>query len=169
MNKFVTLTAALATMTAFSVHAQEGTNSSTSTDGITTDPTELADPALNSPAQAGDTPMVDSTTTAAPMASATDGYTMYSGTPVLATDLQNANIYTESGQVVGGVTQVMASDDGSANQLIFDVGQYMGADSKVVAVPVTDVQVYTSADGSEYRIILPMTEAQIQGLPEYAN
>ncbi|TKA96609.1 hypothetical protein FAZ78_10585 [Cereibacter changlensis] len=189
MNKFVTLTAALATMTAFSVHAQdsgstdgsdsgdsasESQEDSTSesqeggdngTDGITTDPTELADPALNSPAEAADTPMVDSTTTAS--TSPTEGYTVYSGTPVMASSLQNVNIYTTEGQVVGAVSQVVSGADGSASQIVFDVGQYMGADSKMVAVPVGDIELYNNADSSEYRIVLPMSEAEIQSMPEY--
>lgn len=196
MNKFVTLTAALATMTAFSVHAQDsgstdgsdsgdsasesqendsndGSNAqeggsgdgSTTTDGITADPTELTDPALNSPAEAADTPMVDSTTTAS--TSPTEGYTAYSGTPVMASSLQNVNIYTTEGQVVGAVSQVVSGADGSASQIVFDVGQYMGADSKMVAVPVGDIELYNNADSSEYRIVLPMSEAEIQSMPEY--
>lgn len=181
MNKFVTLTAALATMTAFSVHAQD--NGSTdgsdtgdsasesqesdndSTDGITTDPTELADPALNSPAEAANTPMVDSTTTTS--TTPTDGYARYSGTPVMASSLQNVNIYTTEGQVVGAVSQVVSGADGSASQIVFDVGQYMGADSKMVAVPVSQIELYNNADSSEYRIVLPMSEAEIQSMPEY--
>lgn len=206
MNKIITLTAALATISAFTVpvYAQgantPGTtdsttdagnppsgesndsttdagnppsgspendaNGSTTTDGQTTTPTDLADPAVNNPAEASSTPTTDGSMTM----EAPEGFTAQTtGTPILASSLQNANIYTTSGQVVGAASQIVSGADGSASQIIFDVGQYMGADTKIVAVPVTDVQVYTSADNSEYRIILPMSEAEIQALPPYAN
>ncbi|MCA0205239.1 MAG: photosystem reaction center protein H [Proteobacteria bacterium] len=56
---------------------------------------------------------------------------------------------------------------GELSHAILDVGGFLGIGEHRVAVPVSDLQVYRSAD--EVRIYLPWTQEQLESLPEYVE
>ncbi|MGP3696328.1 PRC-barrel domain-containing protein [Rhodobacter sp. NSM] len=96
-----------------------------------------------------------------------EGFTMYSGEPMTAEDLQDAAVYSMNDESVSGISDFVLAEDGKIEQVIFDVGGFLGIGARNVAVPFEDLQIYTNADQSEVRVYLPMSREELEALPEY--
>ncbi|WP_248633236.1 PRC-barrel domain-containing protein [Cereibacter changlensis] len=98
-----------------------------------------------------------------------EGYTLYSGEPMTAEDLQDAAVYASDDSSVSNISDFVLAEDGAITQVIFDVGGFLGIGARNVAVPFEDLQIYTNADATDLRVYLPMTKEEMEGLPEYTE
>ena len=179
MKKMIALSAILATSTALSALAQDaatttpppaaGTTTDTAPDtmpdtGTTMDPGTTG---RTVPPTATDTaPMGSDTTTTAEM-QVPEGFTLYTCTPMTAEDLRDAEVYSMNDESVSSISDLVLADDGKIDQVVFDVGGFLGIGARNVAVPFEDLRIYTDADNSDVRIHVPMTRDELEALPEY--
>ncbi|WP_420023682.1 PRC-barrel domain-containing protein [Cereibacter azotoformans] len=96
-----------------------------------------------------------------------EGFTLYSGEPMTAENLQNANVYSMNDESVSSISDFVVAEDGKIEQVIFDVGGFLGIGARNVALPFEDLQIYTNEDQSDVRVYVPMTREELESLPEY--
>jgi hypothetical protein len=72
--------------------------------------------------------------------------------------LTNAKIYDQKGVIIGFVDKVILDSGGKAVELRVDVGNYLGMDTKMVAMMVGDFKF----DTGHKTLITNLTNAQIQ-------
>ncbi|ABA78828.2 PRC-barrel domain containing protein [Rhodobacter sphaeroides] len=185
MKKVIALSALLASTTAYAALAQDATT----TPDATTPPaatTETTPPATGMDATGTDT-MAPAAGDTAPAATdgatgtgmtGTDtgmaegmqipeGYTAYAGEPMTAEDLQDADVYSMNDESVSDISDFVLAEDGKVEQVIFDVGGFLGIGARNVAVPFEDLKIYTNEDQSDVRVYVPMSREELEALPEY--
>lgn len=148
--------------------ADTGTSTMPSTDMEATPPATDTDA---TDTMAPDT-MAPTDSAAAPMGGdmqVPEGYTLYSGEPMTAENLQDAAVYASDDSSVGNISDFVLAEDGSITQVIFDVGGFLGIGARNVAVPFEELQIYTNADATDMRVYLPMTKEELEALPEYTE
>lgn len=114
-----------------------------------------------------------------------------SGETDLTPDADGTDIDTANDTATGSTTTDMAEDTGEAiddlaatgsveadtgesvdmaggriTHVVLDVGGFLGIGAHTVAVPLDELQVFRD-EGSDVRVYLPWTEAQLEALPEY--
>ena len=82
--------------------------------------------------------------------------------------LTGADVYGTNEEEVGDVGELILSDDGQIQQVIIDVGGFLGLGEKQVALPLSDVQILRSEDG-DVRVYTNYTEEELDAMPEYEN
>ncbi|WP_145109541.1 PRC-barrel domain-containing protein [Cereibacter sediminicola] len=96
-----------------------------------------------------------------------EGFTLYSGEPMTAENLQDADVYSMNDESVSSISDFVVAQDGKIEQVIFDVGGFLGIGARNVALPFEDLQIYTNEDQSDVRVYVPMTREELESLPEY--
>jgi len=82
-------------------------------------------------------------------------------TPLEATDLKGKDVYDAAGKKVGSINDVIPPS-GQARDVVVSVGGILGIGSKKILVPASDIE-----RGNEGRLVIAMTEEQLDKLPEY--
>lgn len=104
------------------------------------------------------------TTGAAP---AMNGYSEMAEQDRTAENLLGADVYGGDGDNIGSVDDVVMSDDGTMTHLILDIGGFLGLGSHTIALEAGAVDImWHDADG-DVRVDAPMTQEQLENLPEY--
>ncbi len=78
-------------------------------------------------------------------------------------ELTDARVYTESGDPVGELDDVLMAQDDETIAISLDVGGFLGVGEKDVLVPADKLS--AQADGLK----LDMSKAEIDALPEYKD
>lgn len=156
----------------------------TATDGTATDGMDTG----TTDAPAGDMPATDTGTAgtadddARLTISPPEGYAEQD--VVLTTDnLEGATVYDVDGDDIGEVHGLIfangtstfsegadgtADDTAEISHAILDIGGWLGIGQHRVAIPLSDLVVYTNNDDAEdVRIYLPRTQEQLEALPEF--
>ena len=81
-------------------------------------------------------------------------------------DLKGTRVYGNDDESVGEISDLVVSPDGRVNELVLDVGGFLGLGEKPVAVDMRSMQFMRAEDGA-LRIYIDATEEQLSGLPEY--
>jgi sporulation protein YlmC with PRC-barrel domain len=100
-------------------------------------------------------PMGRSTATAASL-SATNG---------LVSNIYKANVYDNSENKIGDVTDLVFDNEGNITTAVIGVGGVLGAGQKEVAIPLNELKM-TSRDGKEW-LILNRTKDDLKNAPGY--
>lgn len=103
-------------------------------------------------------------TAAAP---AMDGYTEMTEQDRTAENLLGADVYGGEGDNIATVDDVVLADDGAMTHLIMDVGGFLGLASHTIALEVADVDIMWNDEDGDVRVSVPMTQEQLESLPEY--
>jgi len=82
-------------------------------------------------------------------------------TPFEATDLKGKDVYDAAGKKVGSIDDVIPQT-GQARDAVLSVGGILGIGAKKVLVPASDIE-----RGNEGRLVVSMTQEQLDKLPEY--
>jgi len=98
-----------------------------------------------------------------------EGYADADRAVLTAEDLQDANVYDATNADIASVSEVLLTADGQIDQVIVDVGGFLGMGAKPVAIPFDSLTLWQNADNSDLRIYLPMTREQLEALPDYAG
>jgi sporulation protein YlmC with PRC-barrel domain len=78
-----------------------------------------------------------------------------------SSDLKGKNVYDPAGKKVGSIDEVVPTQ-GQPRDAVVAVGGILGIGTKKVLIPATDIE--RSQDG---RLVIAMSENQIEKLPEY--
>ncbi|MCE6961667.1 PRC-barrel domain-containing protein [Cereibacter sphaeroides] len=185
MKKMIALSALLASTTAFAALAQDattpGTTPTSPATGTDTGTTTTPAPDATTPGtMTGD----DAATTTPPATTGTgmtgtdtavggegmqvpEGFSLYAGEPMTAEDLQDADVFSMNDESVSNISDFVLAEDGKIEQVIFDVGGFLGIGARNVAVPFEDLKIYTNQDQSDVRVYVPMSRDELEALPEY--
>ncbi|ACM00848.1 PRC-barrel domain-containing protein [Cereibacter sphaeroides] len=188
MKKVIALSALLASTTAYAALAQDATTTpdattppaatdtttpstdmnSTGTDTMAPATTDGATgTGMTGSEPAATTGMTGTDTGMAEGMQIPEGYTAYAGEPMTAEDLQDADVYSMNDESVSDISDFVLAEDGKVEQVIFDVGGFLGIGARNVAVPFEDLKIYTNDDQSDVRVYVPMSREELEALPEY--
>lgn len=134
------------------------------TDGTTPDATmpEAGMPDTGTAAPDTGSAMTEST---APM-TPPEGYEPVMTEQVTSEMLMDVTVYDSEESSVGDISAVMP-ETGMPEQVIVDVGGFLGIGAKPVALNVSELTVFKQTDGEEVRAYTMMTEDEIEALPEH--
>ncbi len=96
-----------------------------------------------------------------------EGYASFGGADLTAESLQGATVYDEQDANVGEVGELILSEDGQIEQMVVDVGGFLGMGEKPVALSLDQVQILRQTEGGEVRVYVSMTKEELEALPDY--
>jgi sporulation protein YlmC with PRC-barrel domain len=82
-----------------------------------------------------------------------------------ASDIYKADVYDNSENKIGVVTDLIMDNSGNVTTAVVGVGGFLGAGKKDVAVPFKDLKV-ASRDGKDW-LVLNQTEEDLKAAPAY--
>ncbi|MGH6839509.1 MAG: PRC-barrel domain-containing protein [Methylocella sp.] len=83
----------------------------------------------------------------------------------LASDIYKADVYDNSEDKIGTVTDLILDNTGTVTTAVVSVGGFLGVGAKDVAVPFNALKV-TSRDGKDW-LVLNETKDQLKAMPAY--
>lgn len=101
-------------------------------------------------------------------AEAPEGYVAIDSAPT-ADMLIGADVHDAHGETIGQVEDVVIGSDDTVTHLVLDIGGFLGIGSHTVALEMDEAQFYHNADDESLRVHVPMTQEQLETLPEYQS
>ncbi|SDO71650.1 PRC-barrel domain-containing protein [Lutimaribacter pacificus] len=98
-----------------------------------------------------------------------DGYRDAEESDLTAERLTGAKVYGSAEDWVGEVSDIVLASDGSVEAVVIDVGGFLGIGEKPVALRLSDIDILRSETGEDVRVHVPMTEEELDGMPEYTE
>jgi len=83
--------------------------------------------------------------------------------------LTGATAYTREGEDIGAVEELLLDADGKATHVVMDVGGFLGIGSRMVAIEIEQVEIMWNDADNNVRVLVPMTEDELNALPEYQD
>jgi sporulation protein YlmC with PRC-barrel domain len=83
----------------------------------------------------------------------------------LASDIYKADVYDNSENKIGNITDLVLDSDGKVTTAVIGVGGVLGAGQKDVAVPFKDLKI-SSRDGKDW-LVLDRTKDDLKNAPAY--
>lgn len=135
-------------------------------DEITTE-TAMSDTTAAEDAVTGDAPVAGAEETA--MGMEREGY-MVAGPEALTADaLTGTAVYDAEDEWIGDVSELVLSDAGEIEQVVIDVGGFLGIGEKPVALAYDEIDILQTEDGDDLRVFVSMTEDELEAMPTYSN
>lgn len=98
-----------------------------------------------------------------------DGY-VEAGRAELTTEMMTgARVYDTNDADIGEVSQLMVSDDGMIDNVIIDVGGFLGLGEKPIAVSFDELRILRTDDGTDIRVYIDATEYQLEEQPAFSG
>ena len=82
-------------------------------------------------------------------------------------DLEGTTVYGANDENVGEIDALVIGDDGTVNEVIINVGGFLGLGEKSVAVTFDELQILQETDGDDLRIYIDSTEESLEAQPEF--
>ncbi|WP_138934436.1 PRC-barrel domain-containing protein [Roseovarius arcticus] len=82
-------------------------------------------------------------------------------------DLEGAVVYGANDENVGEIDSLIIGDDGTINEVVINVGGFLGLGEKPVAVTFDELQILQETDGDDLRIYIDSTEERLEAQPEF--
>jgi hypothetical protein len=95
-----------------------------------------------------------------------EGYETMPAGDLTAEELTGARVYGAGDEDVGEVDELILSDDGSIQQVVLDVGGFLGMGEHHVAVTMDELQIMR-CEGDDIRVYIEATQEQLEAQPEY--
>jgi PRC-barrel domain len=99
---------------------------------------------------------------AAPM----EGYASVDVAGITGDQLRGVRVYGPNEEDLGEISEVVLTEAGAPNQVIVDVGGFLGIGEKPVALDMTALQLVQSSDGGDLRAYVRMTQEELESLPK---
>ncbi len=97
---------------------------------------------------------------------APEGYETMAQDQRTADALNGADVYDGENQQIGTV-QDLVLDGNEVSHLVLDIGGFLGLGEHRVALPVQEVDILWSDQDNDVRVQVPMTQDQLEQLPEH--
>ncbi|MEM7545059.1 MAG: PRC-barrel domain-containing protein [Pseudomonadota bacterium] len=88
-------------------------------------------------------------------------------TDVSPEELETAEVFDANDEPVSGVSDVVVTDTGVVEDVVFKVGGFLGFGAKSVAVPVEEVQIMRDPAGEELRVYVNAAKDELKELPAF--
>lgn len=95
-----------------------------------------------------------------------EGYQMVERDQLTSEDLTGMRVYGVNGEDVGEVNSILMTDDGAVDQLILDIGGFIGLGEHQIAV-TPDELTFARRDGADLNIYIDATQDALEAQPEY--
>jgi len=95
------------------------------------------------------------------------GYEVLSAEERTADRLLGADVYGREGDSIATVDDLVLGDDGSVTHAVMDVGGFLGMGEHTVALEIDDIDILWNDEDGNVRVQLPMTQEEMESLPEY--
>ena len=94
-----------------------------------------------------------------------EGFAMIPANEIAVTDLEGSTVYGINDERIGDIGDIMVSDQGQIQEVIVEVGGFLGIGEKPVAIPFDQMSVLRSEAG-EVRVFIEATEEQLESMQE---
>lgn len=98
-----------------------------------------------------------------------EGFTAVDRVELTSETLTGARVYDISDEDVGEVSTLLLSDDGMIDQVILDIGGFLGLGEHQVAVTFDELRILRSDDGDEFRVYIDASKESLEEQPAYAG
>lgn len=99
---------------------------------------------------------------------ARDGYARAEPVDLTAETLTGARVYDVNDDDIGEVSDLVLADDGSTiENVVIDVGGFLGIGEKRVAVTFDELSILRSSDGGSIRVYIDATQEALEAQPAY--
>lgn len=97
-----------------------------------------------------------------------EGYQSVDPVELTADNLTGARVYDANDEDIGEVDELLLNSEGnSIDQVVVDVGGFLGLGEHAVAVTVEELHIMRAEDGSELRVYMDATQEELEAQPEY--
>lgn len=96
-----------------------------------------------------------------------DGYAMADRAELSSGTLTGARVYDINDDDIGEVSTLLLSDDGMVDQVILDIGGFLGLGEHQVAVTFDELRILRSDDGDDFRVYIDASQESLEAQPEY--
>ena len=110
-------------------------------------------------------PMVERPRLSAPLFEQ-DGYTMVERDQLTSEELTGMRVYGVNGEDVGEVNSIVMTDDGQVDQLILDIGGFIGLGEHQIAVTPEELT-FARDESTGLNIYIDATQETLEAQPEY--
>lgn len=94
-----------------------------------------------------------------------DGYVAADMTMMTSETLTGAAVYDQNDESIGEISNLVLAADGQVQQVIVDVGGFLGIGEKPVAIDIAQMEILQADGGTDIRIYVPMTREELEALP----
>lgn len=96
-----------------------------------------------------------------------EGYKVAEMTELTADKLQGARVYGPKDEDVGEINRLVLDDAGKIQRVVLDVGGFLGVGERQIAVTLDELHIVRTDDGSDFRVYIDATQANLKAQPEY--
>jgi sporulation protein YlmC with PRC-barrel domain len=148
--------------------ATEGTTTVTTTEGGTEEMAATEQPATEATTEGevANTEMTSAETTGRTPVER-EGFVTAAAEAMTAETLQGAAVYDANDERVGEVGEIVLSPEGQVQQLVIDVGGFLGIGEKPVAMEMSSLDILQQDGGDEIRVYVSQTEEELEAMPRY--
>ena len=83
-----------------------------------------------------------------------------------AEDIEGSYVYGPNEENIGDIGELVMGTDGQIDQVVIDVGGFLGIGEKPVAIPFDELQ-FRQEEGADLWISVPYTQEELEGLEEW--
>lgn len=97
-----------------------------------------------------------------------EGFAMVAANEIELTDLEGSTVYGINDERIGDIGEIMVDDQGMIQEVVVEVGGFLGIGEKPVAIPFDQMSVLRSEAG-EVRVFIEATEEELESMQEVAE
>ncbi|GAD54460.1 PRC-barrel domain-containing protein [Limimaricola cinnabarinus] len=92
-----------------------------------------------------------------------EGFAMVAANEIVLTDLEGSTVYGINDERIGDIGDIMVDDQGQIQEVVVEVGGFLGLGEKPVAIPFDQMSVLRSEAG-EVRVFIEATEEELESM-----
>lgn len=95
------------------------------------------------------------------------GYAVAEPVDLTSETLTGARVYDVNDEDIGEVSELILSQNGTIENVVIDVGGFLGIGEKRVAVTYDELSILRSDDGGSFRVYIDATQESLEAQPTY--
>jgi hypothetical protein len=104
---------------------------------------------------------------AAGMTVAREGYARARADQVTAESLDGAAVYDAADEKIGSISELLLADGGKINEVVIDVGGFLGMGARPVAMKYDELTVLREDGGDDLRVYVEAARDDLEAMPVY--